>query len=51
MLNLPNLKEDVVLVPYTTYKIGGKADYFFTAYNKDDLVKAINQSKERGMPL
>ncbi|KKT84578.1 MAG: UDP-N-acetylenolpyruvoylglucosamine reductase, partial [Parcubacteria group bacterium GW2011_GWD1_44_9] len=48
MLNLANLKEDVLLAPYTTYKIGGKADYFFTAYNKDDLVKAINQSKEKG---
>ncbi len=51
MLNLANLKENVTLAPYTTYKIGGKADYFFTAYNKDDLVKAINQSKERGIPF
>ena len=51
MLNLANLKEDVLLAPYTTYKIGGKADYFFTAYNKDDLVKAINQSKEKGAPF
>ena len=51
MLNLANLKEDVLLAPYTTYKIGGKADYFFTAYNKDDLVKAINQSKEKGVPF
>ncbi|MDO8471113.1 MAG: UDP-N-acetylmuramate dehydrogenase [bacterium] len=49
MLNLTNLKEDILLASYTTYKIGGKADYFFTAYNKDDLVKAINWSRERGM--
>jgi len=51
MPNLANLKENVTLSPYTTYKIGGKADYFFTAYNKDDLIKAINQSKERGIPF
>lgn len=40
-----------MLAPYTTYKIGGKADYFFTAYNKDDLVKAINESKEKKIPF
>lgn len=51
MLNLTNLKENVTLASYTTYKIGGKADYFFTAYNKDDLVKAINQSREGQIPF
>ncbi|MDO8728787.1 MAG: UDP-N-acetylmuramate dehydrogenase [bacterium] len=51
MPTLTNLKENVVLAPYTTYKIGGKADYFFTANNKDDLVKAINWSKERSIPF
>src|SRR3989344_4736901 len=51
MLNLTNLKENVALAPYTTYKIGGKADYFFTAYNKDELVKAINESKNKKVPF
>ncbi|MDZ4205859.1 MAG: UDP-N-acetylmuramate dehydrogenase [Patescibacteria group bacterium] len=51
MLNLTNLRENVELAPYTTYKIGGTADYFFTAYNKDDLVKAINQSREGQIPF
>ncbi|MEK9171911.1 MAG: UDP-N-acetylmuramate dehydrogenase, partial [Patescibacteria group bacterium] len=51
MLNLANLEENVRLAPYTTYKIGGKADYFFTAYSKDDLVKAINESRERKIPF
>lgn len=51
MLNLTNLKEDVALAPYTTYQIGGKADYFFTAYNKDDLVKAINEAEGKKTPF
>ncbi|MDO8569935.1 MAG: UDP-N-acetylmuramate dehydrogenase [bacterium] len=51
MLNLANLRENVELAPYTTYKIGGRADYFFTAYNKDDLVKAIYESKENNPPF
>lgn len=51
MLNLANLKENVALAPYTTYKIGGKADYFFTANSKDDLIEAISKSKENKIPF
>lgn len=51
MLNLADLKTDIALAPYTTYKIGGKADYFFTARYKDDLIKAVNESKRRGLPF
>lgn len=51
MLNLTNLKKDIALAPYTTYKIGGKADYFFTACDKDGLVKAINESKRNKIPF
>ena len=41
-----NLEKDVVIAPYTTYKIGGKADYFFTANNKEELKKAIAEVKK-----
>src|SRR3990167_3741897 len=51
MLNLTNLKENVALALYTTYKIGGQADYFFTAYNKDELSEAINESKDKKVPF
>ncbi|PIP55721.1 MAG: UDP-N-acetylenolpyruvoylglucosamine reductase [Candidatus Zambryskibacteria bacterium CG22_combo_CG10-13_8_21_14_all_42_17] len=51
MLTLDNVKKNVPLAPYTTYKIGGQADYFFTAHNKSDLVKAVKQSKESKIPF
>lgn len=50
MLNLENLQRGVVLAPYTTYKIGGKADYFFTARDKNGLVTAINELSRTSIP-
>ncbi|MEK7461820.1 MAG: UDP-N-acetylmuramate dehydrogenase [Patescibacteria group bacterium] len=51
MLNLKNLQKNIVLAPYTTYKIGGKADYFFTANNKSDLVEALSCVKTENIPF
>lgn len=51
MLKLPNIKKDVILSPYTTYKIGGKADYFYTANSKEELTRAIEMSKEEKIPF
>lgn len=47
---LPGLKEQEPLKPYTTFKIGGPAKYFYTAESSDDLVRAITAAKEAGEP-
>lgn len=51
MLNLENLKENVTLAPYTTYKIGGRADYFFTARNKNDFIEVLLYARREKMPV
>ncbi len=44
-----NFKKDIVLTPYTAYKIGGKADYFYTAHNKEELIEAITEAKKNNI--
>lgn len=39
-------RENEPLAPYTTFKIGGPAKYFFNATNSDELVKAIKVAEE-----
>ena len=41
------VKENVSLAEYTTFKIGGPARYFFIAKNKQDLIKAIEFAKNK----
>lgn len=48
---LSGVKKNVFLAPYTTFKIGGKAKYFYEAKSKEDLVKAIKAAKETGLPF
>lgn len=45
-----NIQRNKILAPYTTYQIGGLADYFFEAYNKKDLVQAIIEARENEIP-
>lgn len=35
------IKTNVHLAPYTTFKVGGPAEYYFEAQSDDDIVKAI----------
>jgi UDP-N-acetylmuramate dehydrogenase len=35
------VKENEILAPHTTFKIGGPAKYFFEAKNNQDLIKAL----------
>ncbi len=44
------IKENEVLAPYTTFKIGGPARYFYKAKNDDDFVKAIATANEYNLP-
>ncbi len=41
------VKENVSLAEYTTFKIGGPARYFFRAKTKQDLIKAIEFAKNK----
>lgn len=48
---LSGVQENIVLAPYTTYKIGGPARYFIVAENEEDIVKAALAAKETGTPF
>lgn len=43
------IKKDIKLAPLTSFNIGGKADFFCFADNENDLVKAVNWAKHRGL--
>jgi UDP-N-acetylmuramate dehydrogenase len=45
------VKEHEPLARYTTFKIGGPADYFFEAKTTDELVAAIMLARERSIPM
>ena len=45
------LKKNVVLAKYTTYKIGGSADYFYVAKNIESVKTALNFAGENGIPV
>jgi len=46
-----NIKENISLAKYTTFKIGGPAKYFCIARNKEDLIKAVKKAKELNLPF
>jgi len=48
---LPEIKTNVSLKDYTTFKIGGPAKYFLVARNKKDLIKAVQVFKKLKLPL
>ena len=45
------VEHDVVLAPFTTFKIGGPADHFFRARTSQDLVTAITVARELEAPF
>jgi UDP-N-acetylmuramate dehydrogenase len=51
VLGKDRVKKNVVLAPYTTFKMGGRAEYFFEAYNKNELIKTYRIAKKLGLPL
>jgi UDP-N-acetylmuramate dehydrogenase len=50
LLNLDGLQQSVLLAPYTTYKIGGPADYFVEAATVEQLVTAVNATRQAKVP-
>jgi UDP-N-acetylmuramate dehydrogenase len=49
--SLPGVKENVLLKNYTTFRIGGRAKYFFTAKKKEDLIEVIKLAKKIKLPF
>jgi len=45
------LQRNVLLKNHTTFKIGGPAEYFFTAKTKKELIKAIKWAKNKKLPF
>jgi len=48
---LPEIKTNIPLKNYTTFKIGGPAKYFFEAKTKEDLIKAVKTANELKLPF
>jgi len=48
---LPGVQKNILLKNYTTFKIGGKAKYFFVAKTKKDLILAITVAKKLKIPF
>ncbi|MBZ9572228.1 UDP-N-acetylmuramate dehydrogenase [Patescibacteria group bacterium] len=48
---LPRVKKSVLLKNYTTFKIGGKAKYFFVAKNRKEIIQAVSTVKENNLPF
>lgn len=47
----PKLQRNVPLAPYTTFKIGGSADFFYEASSADDLAQAVVAAREAAIPF
>lgn len=46
-----SIQENVLLAPFTTFGIGGLADYFYVAKSLPDLITAITLAREKNMPF
>lgn len=51
MVGVNNLLKNEPLGKYTTFKIGGPADYFYDAKTVDDFVSAILLGRKRNLPI
>jgi UDP-N-acetylmuramate dehydrogenase len=49
-LNGPQLSRDVPLAPYTTFRIGGPADLFYSTNTADDLATAVLAARNLQIP-
>ena len=47
----PEIKENILLAPYTVFKIGGPARFFCEVKNKEDLAEAVSWAKEKSLPV
>ncbi len=45
------LRQDLILAPFTTFGIGGKADFFYPAESPEKLVRTIRSAEELRLPF
>lgn len=45
------VKENVPLAAFTTFKIGGPAEFFYEARSVEELVGAVTKARELGVPI
>ncbi len=45
------IQKNIPLAQYTTFKIGGPAEYFFVAKTTQDLIKAVEFAQEKKLPF
>lgn len=50
LLPAEHTRRDEVLAPYTTFRIGGPADLFFTATSAGELARAVLAARSTGTP-
>lgn len=48
---IPNLERETLLAPYTTFDIGGPAQFLYEPKNDDDLVAALRAATELSLPV
>jgi UDP-N-acetylmuramate dehydrogenase len=46
-----DIQQQVILAPYTTFGIGGPADFFVVVNSSDQLIEAVNFAKQKGIPF
>lgn len=49
--DFPKIKKNILLKNYTTFKIGGPAEYFLEANNKEEVLKAVKLAKKIKLPI
>lgn len=50
-LDIPNLEKNKPLAPFTTYRIGGPADFFIEVHNIDELLHALSETRRSQIPF
>ncbi|MDA1337457.1 MAG: UDP-N-acetylmuramate dehydrogenase [bacterium] len=48
---LPGTRRNVSLAPYTTFKIGGEATYFYIAKSSEDIIYALTVARSLELPF
>ena len=48
---MPQVQKNILLKNHTTFRIGGRAKYFFVAKNKEDLISAVRTAKRLKLPF
>ena len=46
-----NIQNNILLAPYTTFKIGGPARYFVSVSSEEELKSAAEWAKKNNLPI